>query len=116
MALLAAFAVHLSKAVFEIEPPETKRTLPANLKKVRRLLWLGYGTAVTAGLMIIGHAYSVALWLGFNDQSASWGTTIVAFGNMLGGFSAGYFSDRLASQSLLRWLPLVTCFGLILLA
>jgi OFA family oxalate/formate antiporter-like MFS transporter len=66
--------------------------------------------------MIIGHAYSIALWLGLSSQSASWATTIVAFGNMLGGFSAGYFSDRLPSKSLLRWLPLATCVGLTLLA
>ena len=50
-----------------------------------------------------------------DECKRTWATTIVAFGNMLGGFSAGYYADRLSSRVLLRWLPLFTALGLILL-
>jgi len=46
------------------------------------------------------------LWVGYGSAVT---------GNMLGGFSAGYYADRVASQTLLRWLPLLTSLGLILL-
>jgi len=65
--------------------------------------------------MIIGHAYGIATWMNLDASSATWATTIVAFGNMLGGFSAGYYADRLSSRALLRWLPLFTSLGLLIL-
>jgi len=84
-------------------------------KKVRLRLWLAYGCAVAAGLMVIGHAYSIALWANLNTTTAVWATTIVALGNMLGGFSVGFVVDRLSSQRLLRWLPVISSIGLVIM-
>jgi len=115
VSLVAAALVSWSNARYDSEPNSAKQTLNPMLKHVRALLWVGYGSAVTAGLMVIGHAYGIAIWAKLNASSATWATTVVAFGNMLGGFSAGYYADRVASQTLLRWLPLLTSLGLILL-
>jgi len=49
------------------------------------------GTAVTAGLMIIGHAFGVAIWMNIPAQLASLAPALVALGNMLGRFSAGFY-------------------------
>jgi len=115
VSLVAAATVKWSNAFYESEPTAEKHSLTPTLKQARALLWAGYGSAVTAGLMIIAHAYGIALWMNLNASSATWATTIVAFGNMLGGFSAGYYADRVLGLRLLRWLPLFTSLGLILL-
>lgn len=115
VSLVAAFLVHWSNAQYFSEATSAKQSLTQALERVRVLLWLGYGSAVTAGLMVIGHAYGIAIWLSLDANLATWATTIVAFGNMLGGFSAGYYADRLSSRVLLRWLPLFTALGLLLL-
>lgn len=115
VALASAVLVRWSAAHYQGEPDNARQTLTANLKRARILLWVGYGSAVTAGLMVIGHAFGIAKWMHLDAGSAAWATTVVAFGNMLGGFSAGYYSDRLSSQSVLRWLPLFTSVGLLLL-
>ncbi len=115
VSLVAGLLVRSSNARFINDPTFAQQVLTPVLKRVRVFLWIGYGSAVTAGLMIIGHAYSIATWLSLDAHSATLATTIVAFGNMLGGFSAGYYSDRLSSRVLLRWLPLFTAFGLLLL-
>lgn len=116
VALAAAALVRWSRARYKSEPTLENRALSPTLGRARVLLWVAYGSAVAAGLMVIGHAYGIAEWLGLDASSATWATTIVAFGNMLGGFSAGYYSDRLSSRVLLRFLPLFTSMGLLLLA
>ncbi len=112
VSLSAAFLLRWTQARYQSEPLTASRSLLPSLKRVRLLMWLGYGGAVTAGLMIIGHAYGVATWKGLDARAATWATTVVVFGNMLGGFSAGCFADRLSSRSLLCWLPLFTSLGL----
>jgi len=116
VSLVASFMVYWSNARYESEPSSAIQPLTTHLKHARVLLWIGYGCAVTAGLMVIGHAYGIAIWLNLSSSSATWATTVVAFGNMLGGFSAGLYADRLSSQALLRWLPLFTSIGLVLMA
>lgn len=66
--------------------------------------------------MVIGHAYGIATWKNLDASFATWATMVVAFGSMLGGFCAGFYTDRFSSQILLRWLPLFTALGLLLLA
>lgn len=116
VALVAAATVRWSNARFISEAHKSTDRLIPTLGRARALLWVGYGSAVTAGLMIIGHVYGIATWLNLDENSATWATTVVAFGNMLGGFSAGYYSDRLSSRVLLRWLPFFTAAGLMMLA
>ncbi len=116
VSLAAAALVRWSKARYESEPASAIQALSPILKRARVLMWVAYGSAVAAGLMVIGHAYGIAAWMGLDASSATWATMAVAVGNMLGGFSAGYFADRLSSRVLLRWLPLFTSIGLLLLA
>lgn len=115
IALVAAALIRYANARYESEPDSAIQPLSPILKRSRVLLWIGYGCAVAAGLMVLGHAYGIATWLSLDARSATWATTVVAFGNMLGGFSAGYVADRLSSRTLLRWLPLFTSLGLVLL-
>jgi len=112
---VAAVLVRWSRARYESESSSAIQALTPTLAYARTLLWFGYGSAVAAGLMVIGHAYGIATWLNLNANSAAWATTVIAFGNMLGGFSAGYYADRLSSRALLRWLPLFTSIGLVIL-
>lgn len=116
VALVAASMLRWSKASYKSEVSTLNQTLSAILKRARMLLWIGYGSAVAAGLMVIGHAYGIATWRGLDTGFAIWATTVVAFGNMLGGFSAGYSADHISSRMLLRWLPLFTSFGLLILS
>ena len=116
VSLIGAALLHWSNARYEIESNSEARHLTPNLKKIRVLMWLGYGTAVTAGLMVIGHAFGIATSLGFKFELATRATMVVVFGNMLGGFSAGFIADRYSSLLLIRWLPLFTALGLSLLA
>lgn len=112
VSLVAAGLIRWTRVCYENEPDSESQSLSPMLKRARLLFWFGYGSAVAAGLMVIGHAYGIAVWMSFDATSASWATTVVAFGNMLGGFSAGYYADRLSSRAMLRWLPLVTSVGL----
>ena len=100
---------------FKSEVASAVQPLSAAQRKLRLLFWFAYGSAVIAGLMVISHAYGIATWLQLNASLAIWATTMVAFGNMLGGFSAGYLADRIASRTVLIILPLLTMIGLLLL-
>jgi len=115
VSLVCAVLLRWSDARYQSEPVSARQALSAQLKRTRLLLWIGYGSAVAAGLMVIGHAYGIAMWLRLESNVANWAITIVAIGNMSGGFSAGYFADRLSSRTLLRWLPLFTSIALLLL-
>ncbi len=115
VALVSAFVIYKTRPSFISETAATVKCWSPSFVRIRRTLWLAYGCAVCAGLMLIGHAYSIAIWLNFDLSTATWSTTLIAFCNMLGGFSAGYLADRWSSQGLLRWLPLLSVVGLLLL-
>ena len=112
VSIVAAGLIRWARASYESEPASTVQSLSPMLRRARLLLWAGYGSAVTAGLMVIGHAYGIAIWMNLDASTATWATTVVVFGNMMGGFSAGYYADRLSSRTLLCWLPLFTSIGL----
>lgn len=114
--LISASMLHFSNAAYIGEPTTGKlQPLSAPMKQARLFLWLSYGSAVAAGLMLIGHAYGIASWLSRETSIASSAPVFVALGNMLGGFSAGSLADRFSSNRLLRWLPLFSCLGLFIL-
>lgn len=115
VALVSAAMIRWTDARYHWEPASSVQALSSELKRIRALLWIAYGSAVAAGLMILGHAYSISRWMHLQHDTAIWATTVVAFFNMLGGFTAGYFADRISSRLLLHWLPLVSSLGLILL-
>ncbi len=66
---ISAAAVQLSGVVFTSESiASAAKPRSQGLKQVRLLLWLSYAGAVAAGLMVIGHAFAIALWL--NPESS----------------------------------------------
>ena len=80
------------------------------------LLWLGYGSAVTAGLMAIGHATGIARAAGLDDAAVLAAPTAIALANMAGGFAGGLLLDRVATPRLLAALPALALAALLVLA
>ena len=115
VAIAGAVMVQWSGVRFQSVSVAENQALSQLLKRTRLLLWVAYGGAVSAGLMIIGHAYSISLWLHLQPDAAIFATTVIAFCNMFGGFTAGYLADRVSGHVLLRWLPAVSCLGLLFL-
>lgn len=87
---------------------DSRETPPASAPTA--LLWIGYGGAVAAGLMVIGHAAGIvdagglpiALWTA---------PALLAAANMLGSFLGGLLIDRLSVRVLFVLLPLATAAG-----
>lgn len=77
------------------------------------LLWLSYGCAVTAGLMVIGHASGIALSNNLNSRFVLLTPIVVAILNMIGSLLGGWLSDKISIRSLLIGLPLLTTFCLV---
>ncbi|MBI06601.1 MAG: hypothetical protein CMM54_06425 [Rhodospirillaceae bacterium] len=68
--------------------------------KISVLLWLGYSGSAFAGLMVIGHAASIATTAGSTIDQAGLAVMLVSFGSAVGGIVAGVLADRLS----LRWI------------
>ncbi len=112
---LGAVVVYRSGVVYQSERVGAITNFNQTHRRARWLFWCGYGGAVSAGLMVLGHAYSIARWLNISDTMALWAVTCVAAGNMVGGFSAVYLTGYVTTRSLLRVLPLLTVVGLVIL-
>ena len=113
--MVAAVLVKLCRAEYTGTEQNTQAKLTVHERRLRLMLWFGYGTAVTAVLMIIGHAFGVAIWMNIPAQLASLAPALVALGNMLGGFSAGFIVQRYSNKRLLQVLPALSSVGLVLL-
>ena len=79
-------------------------------------LWLGYGAAVTAGLMVIGHASGIARIYSSSDFIVLLAPILIAILNMAGSLLAGILVDRMSARVLLLVLPAVSALILITLA
>lgn len=113
--MVAAVIVRLCRSEYTGTEQSALVNLTAQERRLRLMLWFGYGAAVTAGLMIIGHAFGVAIWMNIPAQLASLAPALVALGNMLGGFSAGFIVERYSNKRLLQVLPALSSVGLVLL-
>lgn len=113
--LAGAWVLGKDGVSFESTPVESFENLSAVFKRLRWLLWLAYGTAVAAGLMVIGHAYAIAGWLGFAKSQMTLAPMVISLGNLTGGCIAGFFAAKLGAQTLLRFLPGLSALGLLLL-
>ena len=80
------------------------------------LLWGAYGSAVLAGLMIMGHAVGIARSLGVAESLLVAAPMIVAVCNMGGSLTGGWLTDRMPPRLLLTTLPLVSATALAVLA
>lgn len=79
-------------------------------------LWLGYGTAVAAGLMAIGHATGIARAGGLGDGLVLSAPIIIAAFNVLGSFVGGGLADRIEIKHLLIGLPACSALPLLILS
>lgn len=80
------------------------------------VFWLAYGSAVLAGLMTIGHAVGIAQAQGLEPALLVGAPMVIAMSNMVGSLAGGWLTDRIAARWLLMGLPLLSAFGLALLA
>jgi OFA family oxalate/formate antiporter-like MFS transporter len=79
------------------------------------LLWVGYGTAVAGGLIVIGHAAEISKTHGFS--AAHWVTpAIISICGMVGSFAGGWLADHVTPAKLLTYLPVISATALIILA
>lgn len=115
VAVLSAGLLSRSAFVFKSAPSRQSIQLSPELHSTRLVFWFAYGSAVCSGLMVIGHAFNIAIWAKASLSSAAWAATVVAFGNMLGGFSIGFYADKLSARVLLRYLPALSALALLLL-
>lgn len=95
---------------------ETDRRPRGEDRSAVLLLWIGYGAAVTAGLMAIGHATGIARAAGLAASAVLAAPTVIALANMAGGLLGGLLLDRLPAARLLAGLPLVSLGALAVLA
>lgn len=93
-------------------PEEMKGTV---LVRQYMLLWIGYGTAVAGGLIVLGHAAEISKTHGFSV--AHWVTpAMVSICGMVGSFAGGWLADHINSVKLLTYLPVISATALIILA
>ena len=76
------------------------------------LLWSGYGLAVAAGLMALGHAAGIVAAAGGTPAQVLAGAMLIALGNALGGFAVAAIADRVPPGRLLWILPLLSALAL----
>lgn len=114
--LVGAVAAGMSRVTLA---PAGQARLPASATgsgKLTGLLWLGYGSGCLAGLMAIGHAAGIVQSVGGRGAYLTTGVTLIAVGNAVGGFGAGYLADRFSVRGLLAAFSLVSAAALMALA
>ena len=79
------------------------------------ILWLGYGSAVLAGLMVIGHATGIARAGGMGDGIILAAPIIVSALNMMGSLLGGWLTDRLSTKTALMLFATLTTLSLLIL-
>lgn len=109
--IIAALLIYRSNARYAEAGAESN---PGTLNSQHvTLIWISYGTAVFAGLMVIGHAASLAVAAGFTGWVAP--ASLAAF-NLLGSLLSGWLVDRISKRLLLTILPLTGAMSLAALA
>ena len=68
-------------------------------------LWIGYGTAVAAGLTVIGHATGIARASGLGDGMVLSAPIIIAIFNMAGSLVGGNLADKMTTRQVLAIFP-----------
>ena len=117
LAVVVAFLLRRSRLVIAW-PDRRAGALADSGVTVRQtaLLWIGFGAGGMAGLMALGHAAEAVRAHGGAGAVVTAGVTIVAGANAVGGFAAGWLSDRGQLRRLLIGLPLLAVAALLPLA
>ena len=117
MLIISPFVAYLlvkGKAVLKVTTPKENRISPRQRWLIVKL-WLGYGTAVAAGLMIMGHATEIAKAGGIDDQKVVYAPIIIALFNMLGSLVGGWFSDQATVRQNVMAFPALSVISLIII-
>ena len=77
------------------------------------MIWVAYGSGVSAGLMAIGHAAGIAATSGFSGWIAA---AVIAGCNLVGSLLSGWLSDRVPYRRILTTLPLLGAAALLALS
>lgn len=107
----------LAKAKAELkvsQPAENSGFAPQRGLMIR--LWVGYGTAVAAGLMAIGHATGIARAGGLGDWLVLSAPIVIAVFNMLGSLLGGWLADRATVRQMLMAFPALSAAALFTIA
>ena len=113
---MASLVTKITAATFTSEPAGATREISGSQKHLRLMMWLAYGTAVTAGLMVIGHAYPILSAKHPTAENAAISPLLVAAGNILGGLSIGYLTLKLSHKAALLIFSAISFIGLCLVA
>jgi len=118
VAPLAAGLLYRAKAALSVDrtaaDDDAKNPVPR--AGLALWLWLGYGTAVAAGLMAIGHATGIARAGGLGDALVLAAPMAIAAFNVAGSFFGGWLADRVALKTALMAFPAGSALSLLLLA
>ena len=108
------FAYHRGHAHLELPKAKNNaKNIPENQSRYSIiLLWLAYGSAVTAGLMAIGHATGIAQESGVSTHLILAAPIILAVFNMSGSLLGGWMADRFSARLVLTILPLISAISL----
>ncbi len=97
---LSGFAFQVDQAPADISAATTgSRTI---------VLWIGYGAAVAAGLMAIGHATGIARAAGLDGSYVLAAPMCIAIANMIGAYVGGRLIDEIDARPVLVLLPLTS--------
>jgi OFA family oxalate/formate antiporter-like MFS transporter len=121
IAPLVAGLLHRAKAELRVDRPadhpvDPNAQSPAPQAGLTLRLWLGYGTAVAAGLMAIGHATGIARAGGLGDALVLAAPMVIAAFNVAGSFFGGWLADRIALKTALMVFPAGSAVSLLVLA
>ncbi|MEM7256051.1 MAG: MFS transporter [Pseudomonadota bacterium] len=110
---VAAVACVVSRTSLRLEATGAAAT-QSNNKRLQIALWLLYGSSVTAGLMIIGHALPVFTARHPDVSNGALAPVMVALGNIIGGLSIGMAALRFRNRTLLLLFSGLSLAGLLL--
>ena len=117
MLIILPFIIYLllkGKGVLKVPKPTKKGISPRQRFLVVKL-WLGYGTAVAAGLMIMGHATGIAKAGGLDAEEVVYAPIIIALFNMLGSLLGGWFADQTTVRQSVMAFPGLSVISLIII-
>ena len=116
VSLVGTLVTHWSG--IKIEKPNQKKSVAPSpgWMKISVLLWLSYCGSAFAGLMVIGHAASIATTAGSTKDQAGLAVMLVSFGSAVGGIVAGVLADRLPLRWIVALVALISATSLGVLA
>ena len=101
---------------FESAPIATISTSIAPQTRKLVFLWLGYGTAVAAGLMAIGHATGIAKEAGIPAAQLILAPALLTISGIPGSLLSGWLADRVPARLLVAVFPLASAIVLYFLS